>query len=156
MSVARPLLMEAVSITLFKMIATHRGPPAPHTMKKAPANHKVRTSKQDRTLDSMFPILNPSQSTKDDSALPAAPAKPPDIKVSECNLASVLQLRDEIDAEKHQGSVVSLLIVERRSKVVCIFTYRTDRHHLQTHICWYSRPKTVFVLGSALKKAISD
>ncbi|KAI0694214.1 DNA binding protein [Cytidiella melzeri] len=69
--------------------------------KQTPSSHKVRTSKQDRTLDSMFPILNPSQAASSESCSPLASVKPPDIQLSECNLATVLQLREEVFTGKH-------------------------------------------------------
>ncbi|KAI0088835.1 DNA binding protein [Irpex rosettiformis] len=76
--------------------------PSTVATKKTPSHHKVRTSMQDRTLDSMFPILDPSQAVSVESDPARPPAKVPDIKLSECNLGSVLQLRDEVANAKHQ------------------------------------------------------
>ena len=69
--------------------------------KKLAPHHKVRTSQQDRTLDSMFPVVNPSQKAFDGQK--PAPVKVPEIKSSDCNLDSVLQLRDQLDRVKHAG-----------------------------------------------------
>ncbi|GJE86641.1 DNA mismatch repair protein MutL [Phanerochaete sordida] len=77
--------------------------PAP--VKKLAPNHKVRTSQQDRTLDSMFPVLAASQqpSINDaDSGQRVAAVKVPEIVASECNLASVLRLRQEVERAKHE------------------------------------------------------
>lgn len=71
-------------------------------MKKTLSHHKVRTSQHDRTLDSMFPILNPSQVVDENISSPGS-AKLPIVQASECNLTSILQLRDEIALGKHEG-----------------------------------------------------
>jgi DNA mismatch repair protein MLH1 len=73
-------------------------------VKKLAPNQKVRTSKQDRTLDSMFPVSHPSQQAADTGQQPS-PAKIPEIEPSTCNLASVLQLREEVTDMKHEGMV---------------------------------------------------
>lgn len=82
--------------------------------KKTPSHHKVRMSQQDRTLDSMFPILNTSQMPGEGVQSPA-PARPPDIQVSKCNLATVLQLRDEIVTGKHEGEFQLLPVCQREA-----------------------------------------
>lgn len=79
----------------------------PSAVKKPAPNHKVRTSQQDRTLDSMFPVLAASQrpSTNDmDSGQTqkAVVVKVPEIVTSECNLASVMRLREEVERVRHE------------------------------------------------------
>ncbi|KIM85752.1 hypothetical protein PILCRDRAFT_816958 [Piloderma croceum F 1598] len=74
--------------------------------KKTLSQHKVRTSLQDRTLDSMFPVANPDQiHAADSSSIGADPpqnaSKPKDIKESECYLTSVKYLRDSVTKRKH-------------------------------------------------------
>ena len=76
--------------------------PAP---KKVYPQHKVRTSATDRTLDSMFPKVNPSQIQDVDPD--PAPAKGGEIKQSICRLASVSKLRERVTKEKHEGGCVS-------------------------------------------------
>ncbi|KIY48464.1 DNA mismatch repair protein MutL [Fistulina hepatica ATCC 64428] len=61
--------------------------------------HKVRTSEKDRTLDSMFPHLNPSRSNVQEST-PTKEAR--DIPESKCYLASIDTLRKNVDKTKHQ------------------------------------------------------
>ncbi|KAJ3554935.1 hypothetical protein NM688_g2846 [Phlebia brevispora] len=68
-------------------------------LKKTLSQHKVRTSQSDRTLDSMFPVINPSQ--KDNSSA-QEPLKPPEIPESDCLLASVKILRERIALGKHE------------------------------------------------------
>lgn len=74
----------------------------PAAVKKLLSQHKVRTSQQDRTLDSMFPVTSPSQVP--DNNTTAGPLKPPDIPVSEVYLQSVDQLRAEVELGRHQGT----------------------------------------------------
>ncbi|KAG6820913.1 hypothetical protein H0H93_009687 [Arthromyces matolae] len=77
-------------------------------LKKTLSQHKVRTSLKDRTLDSMFPVLNPAQvagpSTHgkghDDST--AKTLRSRDVNESECYLTSVLDLRRAITKGKHR------------------------------------------------------
>lgn len=82
--------------------------PAPSTelKKKVYSHHKVRTSTQDRTLDSMFPVVNPSQiitppSGGEGDASPQA-IKLREIKQSECYLTSVQHLRREVEKARHK------------------------------------------------------
>ncbi|KAJ3999593.1 histidine kinase-like ATPase [Lentinula boryana] len=73
--------------------------------KKIYSHHKVRTSLKDRTLDSMFPVVNPSQIGKEptDPNSEAQPqARSRDVKESECFLTSVNQLRSRIAKGKHK------------------------------------------------------
>ncbi|KAI0826460.1 histidine kinase-like ATPase [Irpex lacteus] len=77
--------------------------PANTGTKKTPSHHKVRTSQQDRTLDSMFPILNPSQIPSAEADLHRPTIKVPDIPLSKCNLGTVLELRDTMYSDKHEG-----------------------------------------------------
>jgi hypothetical protein len=78
--------------------------------KKVYSHHKVRTSLADRTLDSMFPVLNSSQIASDQkkSSLPSTPtsqltSRYREIKESECFLTSVKSLRNALVKGKHKG-----------------------------------------------------
>ncbi|PFH48093.1 hypothetical protein AMATHDRAFT_6132 [Amanita thiersii Skay4041] len=83
--------------------------PTGDAVKKVYSQHKVRTSLQDRTLDSMFPVVNPSQvvspSQKEDPSSsvvePPPPVKTREIKESECFLTSVKNMRQNIIKNKH-------------------------------------------------------
>ncbi|CAA7268441.1 unnamed protein product [Cyclocybe aegerita] len=74
--------------------------------RKTYSHHKVRTSLQDRTLDSMFPVPNPSQApAASDPTEPTpinAPSKSREIRESECFLTSVKNLRKSILKGKHR------------------------------------------------------
>ncbi|KAF8589138.1 DNA mismatch repair protein MutL [Ramaria rubella] len=74
--------------------------PSGPTQKKIYSKHKVRTSTQDRTIDSMFPIANPSQVAASDTS---GPGRNKDIKESECMLTSVRGLRADIYLASHKG-----------------------------------------------------
>lgn len=67
--------------------------------KKVYSHNKVRTSLHDRTLDSMFPVTNPSQIGKSPSANPNSRYR--EVKESECFLTSVISLRKRIAKGKH-------------------------------------------------------
>ncbi|EEB91579.1 hypothetical protein MPER_10039, partial [Moniliophthora perniciosa FA553] len=83
--------------------------------RKVYSHHKVRTSLQDRTLDSMFPVANPSQiqSSSDNASgkkgkpggdTPAIPqSRYRDVQESDCNLTSVHNLRKAVQKQKHKG-----------------------------------------------------
>ncbi|TCD68743.1 DNA mismatch repair protein [Steccherinum ochraceum] len=80
-------------------------------VKKILSQHKVRTSQKDRTLDSMFPVMAPSQVTgqggapvsQDDDTPPVrTQRKIKEIERSECYLMSVRELREEITKSQHQ------------------------------------------------------
>ena len=79
-------------------------------MKKVLSQHKVRTSQKDRTLDSMFPVINPSQidtgevieSSSQDDGRSGKRKRGAEIEVSECYLLSVRKLREELEKGKHQ------------------------------------------------------
>ncbi|KAJ3907492.1 histidine kinase-like ATPase [Lentinula edodes] len=73
--------------------------------KKVYSHHKVRTSLQDRTLDSMFPVVNPSQIGKGPAeSNPQSQSLPRsrEVKESECFLTSVTTLRNRILKGKHK------------------------------------------------------
>ncbi|KAF9525740.1 DNA binding protein [Crepidotus variabilis] len=82
------------------------------TKRKIYSHHKVRTSTQDRTLDSMFPIsshapskLRSGTSLEADSNTSASntpTSKTKDIKESECFLTSVKNLRKAVLKGKHR------------------------------------------------------
>jgi hypothetical protein len=73
------------------------------SQKKIYSQHKVRTSIQDRTLDSMFPVSNPSHSKGEGGDVESPPTmlQSREIKESDCNLTSVQNLRDSIVKGKH-------------------------------------------------------
>ncbi|OSD08103.1 DNA mismatch repair protein MutL [Trametes coccinea BRFM310] len=86
--------------------------------RKVYSHHKVRTSLKDRTLDSMFPVMHPSQrtgSSDGDSGLgtPGTPPTPRDrdkeIKESQCFLKSVKELRAAVVRAKHHqlGEIIA-------------------------------------------------
>ena len=106
----------------------------PAAKKHAP-NHKVRTSQSDRTLDSMFPVLPPSQRPSIEEAEPgqtqqAPPVKVPEIAVSECILASVLRLREEVERVKHEGRFLTL----GGCKLLCLCWATELTEILQKHV----------------------
>ncbi|KAF9003434.1 histidine kinase-like ATPase [Cyathus striatus] len=72
--------------------------------KKVYSQHKVRTSLQDRTLDSMFPVVNPAQleqhEIRPESSLTTTRGR--DIKESECYLTSIRTLRRRLQEGKHR------------------------------------------------------
>ncbi|KIK70163.1 hypothetical protein GYMLUDRAFT_34643 [Collybiopsis luxurians FD-317 M1] len=73
--------------------------------KKVYSHHKVRTSLQDRTLDSMFPVSNPSQigngaSDRDEPS--PSNSRHREVKESECFLTSVINLRKKVAKGKHK------------------------------------------------------
>ncbi|KAK0496296.1 histidine kinase-like ATPase [Armillaria luteobubalina] len=78
----------------------------PESRRKTYSHNKVRTSLQDRTLDSMFPIANPSQidgsSRTAASVLSPGITKAREIKESECILTSVQNLRHSVVKGKHR------------------------------------------------------
>ncbi|KAF9447828.1 DNA mismatch repair protein MutL [Macrolepiota fuliginosa MF-IS2] len=80
--------------------------------KKTYSYHKVRTSQKDRTLDSMFPVRNPTQ-VQDEPAPGKGKGKAPaegaptttksrEVKESECLLTSVKSLRQNVIKGKHR------------------------------------------------------
>ncbi|KAJ7234636.1 histidine kinase-like ATPase [Mycena haematopus] len=79
-------------------------PSAPSAPKKTLSQYKVRTSLQDRTLESMFPVLNPTQidGTAKGKSAAADTSKSREIKESECNLTSVKRLRQKAIKGKHK------------------------------------------------------
>ncbi|KAK7046661.1 DNA-mis-repair domain-containing protein [Favolaschia claudopus] len=72
--------------------------------KKTASQYKVRTSLQDRTLESMFPVVNPTQIAESAKGAPSTPdtSKSRDIKESECILTSVTRLRQSAIKGKHK------------------------------------------------------
>uniref|UniRef100_D8QEE1 DNA mismatch repair protein S5 domain-containing protein n=1 Tax=Schizophyllum commune (strain H4-8 / FGSC 9210) TaxID=578458 RepID=D8QEE1_SCHCM len=85
-------------------------PIPPRTTKPIPSHFKVRTSAADRTLDSMFPVVNPSLRTQlpaDTQPLATAAGTQlteykRTIRESQCRLKSVQTMRKEIEAARHQ------------------------------------------------------
>ena len=74
--------------------------------KKIYSHQKVRTSLQDRTLDSMFPVVNPAQVESQEAPVQnpetSSSLKSRDIKESDCSLTSVKVLRQAFIKDKHQ------------------------------------------------------
>ncbi|KAL1752364.1 hypothetical protein FB107DRAFT_220046 [Schizophyllum commune] len=90
--------------------ATPMAASTPRATKPIPSHFKVRTSAADRTLDSMFPVVNPSLRTQP-SATAVENAQPAGtqlteykrmIRESQCRLKSVQTMRKEIEAARHQ------------------------------------------------------
>ncbi|KAJ7839580.1 histidine kinase-like ATPase [Mycena olivaceomarginata] len=78
----------------------------PHSLvtqqpKKTLSQYKVRTSLQDRTLESMFPVVNPTHIAGASSAKGKSNADR-EIKESECTLTSVKRLRQKAIKGKHK------------------------------------------------------
>jgi DNA mismatch repair protein MLH1 len=86
--------------------------PAP---KRVYPQHKVRTSATDRTLDSMFPKVNPSQ-IQDVVPGPMS-AKGREVKESICRLASVSKLRAQVTKETHGCGCVFYSSSHRPDKI---------------------------------------
>ncbi|KAJ7634137.1 histidine kinase-like ATPase [Mycena polygramma] len=72
--------------------------------KKTLSQYKVRTSLQDRTLESMFPVVNPTQidDASSGKGKSADTSKSREIKESECILTSVEKLRQNAIKGKHK------------------------------------------------------
>lgn len=68
--------------------------------KKVLSQHKVRTSLQDRTLDSMIPVTDP---LRNDSDEPVTAIRLRDIKESTCHLTSITELRRLAHKRIHHG-----------------------------------------------------
>lgn len=68
-------------------------------VRKSLSQHKVRTSLQDRTLESMLPVNDPSR--LDDSSGRAV--RLGDIKESQCSLTSIAELRQSVTKNVHQN-----------------------------------------------------
>ena len=62
----------------------------------------------------MFPVVNPSQQPNAETELQTTATQVPVIEPSECNLASVLQLRDQIVQGAHEGTPPNYKTLECR------------------------------------------
>ncbi|KAJ7910618.1 histidine kinase-like ATPase [Mycena leptocephala] len=84
--------------------AAETKPTASTAPKKTLSQYKVRTSLQDRTLESMFPVVNPTRIEGVSSAKgkSADTSKSREIKESECILTSVKRLRQNAIKGKHK------------------------------------------------------
>lgn len=114
--------------------------------KRTYSHHKVRTSLQDRTLDSMFPVVNPAQlekSSTSPSDTQVPPSKSRDIKESECFLTSVQDLRKALVKGKHR----------RASTIVMLFILRP--HHLHITELTEILEKHTFVGIADLQRCLS-
>jgi DNA mismatch repair protein MLH1 len=101
--------------------------------KRTYSQHKVRTSLQDRTLESMFPVVNPAQlekSSADPSDTPGPPSKSRDVKESECFLTSVQDLRKALVKGKHRRTftIVMLFILRHHQPPVTELTEILEKH----------------------------
>lgn len=80
--------------------------------RKVYSQHKVRTSTQDRTLDSMFPLASKNTVSPLDVTMAEPPNTPSnslrgrEIKESECLLTSVKDLRRKVQKGKHRRELV--------------------------------------------------
>ncbi|KAJ6571736.1 histidine kinase-like ATPase [Mycena capillaripes] len=84
--------------------AVEQRPAAASAPKKTLSQYKVRTSLQDRTLESMFPVVNPTQIDELSSGKGKSvdTSKSREIKESECILTSVRKLRQNAIKGKHK------------------------------------------------------
>lgn len=101
--------------------------------KRTYSQHKVRTSLQDRTLDSMFPVVNPAQlekSSTNPSDTQVPPSKSRDIKESECFLTSVQDLRKSLVKGKHRRAftIVMLFILRPHHLHITELTEILEKH----------------------------
>lgn len=119
--------------------------------KKLTSQHKVRTSQQDRTLDSMFPIVNPSLQGKD-TGQKSGPVRVAEIKPSHCNLASVIELRDELSKVKHAGKFVSILLYTIGG--LQAVKYRAYGDSAKARLCWNCRPQTLSLASPTCEEVI--
>jgi len=71
-------------------------------VKKVLSQHKVRTSLQDRTLDSMIPVTDPLRTESDE---PVTAIRLRDIKESTCHFASIAELRRLATKRIHHGEL---------------------------------------------------
>ena len=108
-------LQDKVSKYAYPLSLSHSICKESQEQKKTYSKDKVRISHKDRTLDAMFPVLNPttqaSPARKDDNGkgssdmLPAvqlsSPVKIREISESDCFLTSVCNLRNDIRSSKH-------------------------------------------------------
>jgi hypothetical protein len=123
--------------------------------KKTLSHHKVRTSLQDRTLDSMFPVANPAQiSAADSSSIGADPPqnafKPKDIKESECYLTSVKDLRDSVSKCKHNRAFQTFVSGLNAHIMIASFV----RNSGETYFCGNRRSRSLSVTSAAFNKII--
>ncbi|KAJ7484753.1 histidine kinase-like ATPase [Mycena latifolia] len=86
------------------MLAPEAKTTTPAPPKKTASQYKVRTSLQDRTLESMFPVANPTQieGASSSKGKSADTSKSREIKESECYLTSVKTLRQKAIKGKHK------------------------------------------------------
>lgn len=73
--------------------------------RKVYSQHKVRTSTQDRTLDSMFPLASQKE-VASSSDVGKTMTKGREIKESECLLTSVKDLRKKVQKGKHRRELL--------------------------------------------------
>ncbi|KAF7289882.1 DNA-mis-repair domain-containing protein [Mycena indigotica] len=94
----------------------------PSPLKKTASQYKVRTSLQDRTLESMFPVLNPTQMQNGESSTSTARVKQPrEVQESDCILTSVKTLRQSVVKGKHKQLSE---ILEKHTFVGIVDSYR--------------------------------
>jgi len=92
--------------------------------RKVYSHHKVRTSTQDRTLDSLFPVANQGSTLSSSSSdvVMSEPMPTPsntlsksrEIKESECFLTSVKNLRKQVQKGKHRRESFAMSLLLRQ------------------------------------------
>ena len=117
--------------------------------KKVLSQHKVRTSQADRTLDSMFPVTNPSQ-LRDESGL-SSTLKSPDIPESRVLLRSVETLRKDLDKGKHQGQPCAEDTALQFAHFCCD---RAHGYHTAPYVRRHRRLAALFVACPACEEAL--
>ena len=99
------------SFSLLPSVYSNIGTPLGGEPRKIYSQHKVRTSMTGRTLDSMFPVVNPGNqvaqssaaASKADQATPTATLeKAREVHESQCFLTSVISLRAHVAKGKHR------------------------------------------------------
>lgn len=110
--------------------------------RKVYSHHKVRTSLHDRTLDSMFPVVQTSG-----EAAPTPRSK--EIKESICRLATVLELRADVLKLRHSGSLHL-----RRCLYRSIWLLSSHRNYGEAHICRNRRFEPLLVIDSVRDETV--
>ena len=131
--------------------------------KKTLSHHKVRTSLQDRTLDSMFPVANPAQISGLNDSNTTRTDRPPnvsksrDIGESECYLTSVKDLRDSVTENKHNRECLSSgsMSLCFRTKLHTFMVGRFVWNSRKAYFCWDCWSRSLPVTSAAFDQVIS-
>lgn len=94
--------------------------------RKVYSQYKVRTSAQDRTLESWMPVVQDEASSSD-----APLTRVKEIKEVVCNLVSILDLREEVSKNQHSGEDRYLYYLMSPLNHI-----RAERDHRKAFICW--------------------